>query len=100
MVRRTCIHHYDAGSEGQQHKLEGCGVPGTALAEMIGTTRSRVSFFTNRFRKLGFIHYIGFASPQLAAQCSSARLILHCHSVSGRVPPICVSESPKIRYKS
>ena len=29
------------------------------LAEMIGTTRSRVSFFTNRFRKLGFIHYDG-----------------------------------------
>jgi CRP-like cAMP-binding protein len=27
------------------------------LAEMIGTTRSRVSFFMNRFRKLGFIEY-------------------------------------------
>jgi CRP-like cAMP-binding protein len=30
-----------------------------ALAEMIGTTRSRVSFFMNRFRKLGFIDYNG-----------------------------------------
>ncbi len=29
------------------------------LADMIGTTRSRVSFFMNRFRKLGFIHYDG-----------------------------------------
>jgi CRP/FNR family cyclic AMP-dependent transcriptional regulator len=29
------------------------------LAEMIGTTRSRVSFFLNRFRKLGFISYNG-----------------------------------------
>jgi CRP-like cAMP-binding protein len=29
------------------------------LAEMIGTTRSRVSFFMNRFRKLGFIQYNG-----------------------------------------
>jgi len=29
------------------------------LAEMIGTTRSRVSFFMNRFRKLGFIEYDG-----------------------------------------
>jgi CRP/FNR family transcriptional regulator, cyclic AMP receptor protein len=28
-----------------------------SLAQMIGTTRSRVSFFMNRFRKLGFIHY-------------------------------------------
>jgi CRP/FNR family transcriptional regulator, cyclic AMP receptor protein len=43
------------------------GIPETAvpkisqetLAEMIGTTRSRVSFFMNRFRKLGFIHYNG-----------------------------------------
>src|SRR6202451_4494291 len=29
------------------------------LAEMIGTTRSRVSFFMNRFRKLGFVRYNG-----------------------------------------
>jgi CRP-like cAMP-binding protein len=27
------------------------------LAEMVGTTRSRVSFFMNKFRRLGFIHY-------------------------------------------
>jgi CRP-like cAMP-binding protein len=30
------------------------------LAEMIGTTRSRVSFFMNRFRKGGFIEYSGY----------------------------------------
>jgi len=29
------------------------------LAEMIGTTRSRVSYFMNKFRRLGFIHYNG-----------------------------------------
>lgn len=29
------------------------------LAEMIGTTRSRVSFFMNKFRRLGFIEYNG-----------------------------------------
>lgn len=29
------------------------------LAEMIGTTRSRVNFFLNKFRKLGFIEYDG-----------------------------------------
>jgi CRP/FNR family transcriptional regulator, cyclic AMP receptor protein len=27
------------------------------LAELVGTTRSRVNFFMNKFRKLGFIHY-------------------------------------------
>lgn len=29
------------------------------LAEMVGTTRARVNFFMNRFRKLGFIKYHG-----------------------------------------
>ena len=29
------------------------------LAAMVGTTRSRVSYFMNRFRKMGFIHYNG-----------------------------------------
>ena len=33
------------------------------LAEMVGTTRSRVSFFINRFKKLGFIEYM---TPTLA----------------------------------
>src|SRR6266478_7203381 len=36
-----------------------------SLAEMIGTTRSRVSFFMNRFRKLGFIHYNGGSALQV-----------------------------------
>jgi hypothetical protein len=29
------------------------------LAEMVGTTRSRVNFFMNKFKKLGFIEYNG-----------------------------------------
>ena len=43
------------------------------LAEMIGTTRSRVSFFMNRFRKLGFIHYNG----GLQVHSSLLNLVLH-----------------------
>ena len=43
------------------------------LAEMIGTTRSRVSFFLNRFRKLGFIHYNG----GLAVHSSLLNVVLH-----------------------
>jgi len=43
------------------------------LAEMIGTTRSRVSFFMNRFRKLGFIEYNG----QLSVHSSLLNVILH-----------------------
>ncbi|MGB9234874.1 MAG: helix-turn-helix domain-containing protein [Terriglobales bacterium] len=30
-----------------------------SLAEMVGTTRSRVSFFVNRFRNLGLVNYSG-----------------------------------------
>jgi CRP/FNR family transcriptional regulator, cyclic AMP receptor protein len=33
--------------------------PQETLAEMIGTTRSRVNLFMNKFRKLGFIEYNG-----------------------------------------
>ena len=44
------------------------------LAEMIGTTRSRVSFFMNKFRKLGLIDYNGqHRSPQFAVERGSAR---------------------------
>jgi CRP/FNR family cyclic AMP-dependent transcriptional regulator len=35
------------------------GVTQTTLAEIIGTTRSRVNFFMNKFRKLGFVEYNG-----------------------------------------
>jgi CRP/FNR family transcriptional regulator, cyclic AMP receptor protein len=43
------------------------------LAEMIGTTRSRVSFFMNRFRKLGFIEYNG----RIRVHRSLLNVVLH-----------------------
>jgi len=43
------------------------------LAEMIGTTRSRVSFFMNRFRRLGFISYNG----NIEVHKSLLNLVLH-----------------------
>ena len=43
------------------------------LAEIVGTTRSRVSFFMNRFRKLGFIHYNG----GLQVHSSLPNVVLH-----------------------
>jgi CRP/FNR family cyclic AMP-dependent transcriptional regulator len=43
------------------------------LAEMIGTTRSRVSFFMNKFRKLGFIKYNG----ELEVHSSLLNILLH-----------------------
>jgi CRP-like cAMP-binding protein len=43
------------------------------LAEMIGTTRSRVSFFMNRFRKLGFVEYDG----RIKVHKSLLNVVLH-----------------------
>jgi len=47
------------------------------LAEMVGTTRSRVSFFMNRFRKLGFIHYAGGPEGALQVHSSLLNVVLH-----------------------
>ena len=43
------------------------------LAEMVGTTRSRVNFFMNRFRKLGFIEYNG----EIRVHQSLLNVVLH-----------------------
>jgi len=45
------------------------------LAEMIGTTRSRVSFFMNRFRRLGFLDYKGGSGLQVHS--SLLNVVLH-----------------------
>jgi CRP-like cAMP-binding protein len=46
------------------------------LAEMIGTTRSRVNFFMNKFRKLGFIEYNG----SIEIHSSLLNVVLHDQS--------------------
>ena len=48
-------------------------IPQETLAEMVGTTRSRVNFFMNKFRKLGFIKYNG----GLQINTSLLRVVLH-----------------------
>ena len=47
------------------------------LAEMVGTTRSRVSFFMSRFRKLGFIDYSGGEEGALQVHSSLLNIVLH-----------------------
>jgi CRP/FNR family transcriptional regulator, cyclic AMP receptor protein len=47
------------------------------LAEMVGTTRSRVNFFMNRFRKLGLIDYAGGAEGGLQVHSSLLKVVLH-----------------------
>jgi CRP-like cAMP-binding protein len=46
------------GEEGMSRPID-IDISQETLAEMIGTTRSRVSFFMNKFRKLGFVSYDG-----------------------------------------
>ena len=48
-----------------------------SLAEMVGTTRSRVSFFMNRFRKLGFVDYSGGPDGGLQVHSSLLGVVLH-----------------------
>jgi CRP/FNR family transcriptional regulator, cyclic AMP receptor protein len=57
-LARTLLLMADYGEPGEPVTLIP-PVTHEALAEMIGTTRSRVSFFMNRFRKLGYIAYNG-----------------------------------------
>jgi CRP/FNR family transcriptional regulator, cyclic AMP receptor protein len=57
-LARTLLLLASYGAQDQPQKV----IPKVSqevLAEMIGTTRSRVNFFMNRFRKLGLIHYNG-----------------------------------------
>lgn len=48
-------------------------IPQETLADLVGTTRSRVNFFMNKFRKLGFIHYNG----GLQVHSSLLNVVLH-----------------------
>src|SRR6185312_9320338 len=63
------------------------------LAEMIGTTRSRVSFFMNRFRKLGFIEYNG----RIRVHKSLLRVILHDRMPDDNASKPGVKDVPRTR---
>jgi CRP/FNR family transcriptional regulator, cyclic AMP receptor protein len=63
------------------------------LAEMIGTTRSRVSFFMNRFRKLGFIEYNG----RIRVHKSLLNVILHDQSPEQNAEKPRIADMPKVR---
>ena len=64
------VAHY--GNQGEP-KTDIPKISQETLAEMIGTTRARVSFFMNRFRKLGFISYNG----GLQVHSSLLGIVLH-----------------------
>jgi CRP/FNR family transcriptional regulator, cyclic AMP receptor protein len=65
------------------------------LAEMIGTTRSRVSFFMNRFRKLGFIEYNG----RIKVHKSLLNVILHDHLSQQNATGPAFAEAPRAKSR-
>jgi CRP/FNR family cyclic AMP-dependent transcriptional regulator len=71
-LARTLLLLAHFGKEGQPEKV----IPEISqetLAEMVGTTRPRINFFMNKFRKLGFIHYNG----GLEVHSSLLNVVLH-----------------------
>jgi CRP/FNR family cyclic AMP-dependent transcriptional regulator len=71
-LARTLLLLARYGSESEPQKVRP-EVSQETLAEMIGTTRSRVNFFMNKFRKLGFIRYNG----GLQVHSSLLSVVLH-----------------------
>ena len=65
------------------------------LAEMIGTTRSRVSFFMNRFRKLGLIEYNG----RIRVHKSLLNVVLHDRFTERNPERPVGSATPRVRSK-
>jgi CRP-like cAMP-binding protein len=71
-LARTLLLMAEFGQPGEPETLIP-PVTQETLAEMIGTTRSRVSFFMNRFRKLGYIEYNG----RIRVHTSLLNMVLH-----------------------
>jgi CRP/FNR family cyclic AMP-dependent transcriptional regulator len=84
-LARILLLMAEFGKPGEPETLIPAITQGT-LAEMIGTTRSRVSFFMNRFRKLGFIDYNG----RIRVHQSLLNVILHDQlpEHNAEMPPI------------
>jgi CRP-like cAMP-binding protein len=73
-LARTLLLLAHFGKEGK-HEVAVPKISQETLAEMVGTTRSRVSFFMNRFRKLGLIDYQ--AGDALQVHSSLLNVVLH-----------------------
>jgi CRP/FNR family cyclic AMP-dependent transcriptional regulator len=71
-LARVLLMMANFGKEGKQEPVI-AKISQQTLAEIVGTTRSRVSFFMNKFRKLGFIDY----KDHLEVHSSLLNVVLH-----------------------
>jgi CRP/FNR family cyclic AMP-dependent transcriptional regulator len=89
-LARTLLLMAQFGNSGEPQMLIP-PVTQEALAEMVGTTRSRVSKFMNRFRKLGYITYNG----RIHVHKSLLNIVLHDKLPEQRTkPPITLAQKP------
>src|ERR1035441_1834523 len=94
-LARILLLMAEFGQSGEPHVL----IPKISqetLAEMIGTTRSRVSFFMNRFRDLGFIDY----KDRISVHKSLLNVILHDHLPDDNAEKPSITALPGSRLKS
>lgn len=94
-LARVLLLMAEFGQPGKPHLL----IPKISqetLADMIGTTRSRVSFFMNRFRKLGFIEYNG----RIHVNKSLLNVVLHdqLSEQNAEKPPM--EKAPEVPHAS
>jgi CRP-like cAMP-binding protein len=72
-LARTLLMLAQYGKQDQPNKMV-ANLSQETLSEMIGTTRSRVNFFMNKFRKLGFIEY---SKRDICINKSLLNVVLH-----------------------
>ncbi len=89
-LARILLLMAEFGQSGEPHTLIP-KISQEALAEMIGTTRSRVSFFMNRFRKLGFIDY----KDRIRVHRSLLNVVLYDQLPDGNATKPAISRIPK-----
>ena len=82
-LARTLLLLANFGKDGKQEPVIG-KISQETLAEMIGTTRSRVSFFMNKFRRLGFIDYDGDTHGDLHVHSSLLNMVLRDGETNGK----------------
>jgi CRP/FNR family transcriptional regulator, cyclic AMP receptor protein len=64
-----------------------------ALAQMVGTTRSRINYFMNKFRKLGYIDYNGHTNVHINVHSSLLNVVLHDNPLGIATDPESLSPS-------
>jgi CRP/FNR family cyclic AMP-dependent transcriptional regulator len=81
-LARTLLLLANFGKEGKPEPVI-AKISQETLAEMIGTTRSRVSFFMNKFRRLGLIDYNGDTHGDLHVHTSLLNMVLRDGTING-----------------